>query len=584
MLHKIMVVDDEPANLRLLERLFRRDYQVITASSGDEALELLNQHDVSVLVSDQRMPGMTGIELLKRSAEFRPHMVRIILTGYTDVGALVEAINCGHVYKYVTKPWSNDDLRLTVERALQHHETNKSRSELEQVNLRLNVRLQESKQGIVRIISDALEAKDEHLCGHARRVSGLSTAIGRRMRLDIQSIEQISLAAFMHDLGKLGTPDSILLKPGTLTSGEREVMQQHAVRGARMFAGVPDMHEVADAVRYHHENFDGTGYPEGLRGEQIPLSARIISVADVYDTLRNPRPFREAYTHDSAVRQLERLAGTQFDPQVVDAFRSIDTVARIHRSITSGFYGTRLNGALNESELGHTSFEDLIRLVETEPVLAALVLAEANTMYGAEPVASLHVACARIGEINVRALVVHTYGLDRCAHNPDQLAAYAHRCAIASRLLAEQTALLDPDEAYMLGLTHDLGKLLLLAHFPEEMEHILWVDEEGRSDREIAAFGMDHAGVGQWILQACHVPRALTDAVQAHHAVMRTNAPSALLLHLADAIAHADHSHMIAALNALGTDRLAMLKLTRADLAAIHTRTAQALEYQLVTY
>jgi HD-like signal output (HDOD) protein len=268
----------------------------------------------------------------------------------------------------------------------------------------------------------------------------------------------------------------------------------------------------------------------------------------------------------------------------VDAFRGIDSIARIHRSITAGFYGTRLNGALSESELGHTSFEDLIRLVETEPVLAALALAEANTKYGAEPVASLRVACARMGEVNVRALAVHTYGLERCAHNPDQLSAHAHRCAIAARLLAEQTALLDPDEAYMMGLTHDLGKLLLLAHFPEEMEHILWVDEEGQSDREIAAFGMDHAGVGQWILQACLVPRALAVAVQTHHAVMLTNTPSTLLLHLADAIAHADHPHMIAALDALGTDRLAMLKLTRADLAAIHTRTEQALECQLVTY
>ncbi|HEX8921635.1 MAG TPA: response regulator, partial [Pyrinomonadaceae bacterium] len=116
--YKIMIVDDEPANLRLLERLFRRDHNVVTAGSGEEALRLLEQHDVALLITDQRMPGMTGIELLKRTAAFRPHTVRIILTGYTDVTALVEAINCGQVYKYVTKPWSNDELRLTVGRAL----------------------------------------------------------------------------------------------------------------------------------------------------------------------------------------------------------------------------------------------------------------------------------------------------------------------------------------------------------------------------------------------------------------------------------------------------------------------------------
>jgi response regulator RpfG family c-di-GMP phosphodiesterase len=180
--YKIMVVDDEPANLRLLERLFRRDYQVLTAASGKEALQLLEQHDVALLITDQRMPGMTGIELLKRTAEFRPHMVRMVLTGYTDIGALVEAINCGQVYKYVTKPWNNDDLRITVGRAVAHFETNKSRHELELANRRLSVRLQEMTRAVVRSISDALEAKDEHVYGHARRVSGYAVATGRRMR------------------------------------------------------------------------------------------------------------------------------------------------------------------------------------------------------------------------------------------------------------------------------------------------------------------------------------------------------------------------------------------------------------------
>ena len=584
MLYKIMIVDDEPANLRLLERLFRRDYQVVTASSGAEALQLLNQHDVAVLISDQRMPGMTGIELLKRTAEFRPHMVRIILTGYTDVGALIEAINCGHIYKYVTKPWSNDELRLTVERALQHHEANKSGSELEQVNLRLNLRLQELTRGIVRTIADALEARDEHVSGHAQRVSGFATAIGRRLRLDVKVIEQLSLAAFLHDIGKIGTPDAILLKLAALTNEERVVMQQHAERGARMLAGLADMHEVADAVRYHHENFDGTGYPEGLSGEQIPLSARIIRVADAYDALTSPRPFRAAYDHDTAAKLLEQLSGTQFDPQIVDAFCGIESIAQIHRSIRSGFYGTRLNIAWSASELEHASFEDLTRLVESEPVLAALALSEANAKDGAAPVASLRAACARLGAADIRALAVRTCRLDRCTRNPEQLLEHALRCAAAARLLAEHTALLDPDEAYMLGLTHDIGKLLLLAQFPDEMESILWLEEEIHSDREVIAFGVDHAEVGHWILQACRVPRTLTAAVQTPHAVMWTNAPAVLLLHLAEAIAHTDNPHRIAALDALGPDRLAMLKLSRADLATIHTRIEQTLEKQLVTY
>jgi DNA-binding NtrC family response regulator len=141
--YKIIVVDDEPANLRLLERLFRRDYEVITAESGEEALRQLGHHDAALLITDQRMPGMTGVELLKQTATIRQHMVRLILTGYTDVDALIEAINSGLVYKYVTKPWNNEELRLTVSRALEHYETRKARHELEMMNQRLITRLRD---------------------------------------------------------------------------------------------------------------------------------------------------------------------------------------------------------------------------------------------------------------------------------------------------------------------------------------------------------------------------------------------------------------------------------------------------------
>jgi len=143
MSYKILIVDDEPANLRSLERLFRKDYEVLTAASGAEALELLQRDDVAVLITDQRMPGMTGIELLKKTVPIRPRMVRIILTGYTDVDALVEAINCGQVYRYVAKPWNNEELLLTVRRALEHYETNKKGYELELANQRLGSRLRE---------------------------------------------------------------------------------------------------------------------------------------------------------------------------------------------------------------------------------------------------------------------------------------------------------------------------------------------------------------------------------------------------------------------------------------------------------
>ncbi len=144
--YKVMIVDDEPANLRLLERLFRQDYTVIVSESGEEALRLLAQHDVALLITDQRMPNMTGLELLNQTATIRPHMVRMILTGYTDVGTLVEAINSGLVYKYLPKPWNNEDLRLSVSRAIQHYEANRARHELEMKNQRLISRLNEIQQ------------------------------------------------------------------------------------------------------------------------------------------------------------------------------------------------------------------------------------------------------------------------------------------------------------------------------------------------------------------------------------------------------------------------------------------------------
>lgn len=153
MRYKILIVDDETSNLRALERLFRTEYDVLTAGSGADALSLLEHHDMALLIADQRMPGMSGVELMQRTARLRPHMVRILLTGYTDVDSLIKAINTGHVYKYITKPWNNDDLLLTVARALEHYETLKGRHNLQMINERLRARLRE--------ISDLAATDDE---------------------------------------------------------------------------------------------------------------------------------------------------------------------------------------------------------------------------------------------------------------------------------------------------------------------------------------------------------------------------------------------------------------------------------------
>ena len=313
MTYKLLIVDDEMANLRLLERLFRQDYHCLTASSGEEAIELLSQHDVAILITDQRMPQMSGIELLKRTAELRPHMARILLTGYTDVEALVEAINCGLVHRYITKPWNNDDLKLEVSRALEEYENNKKRYALQVANERLQMRLREMKLGVANAFDASVELRmntpaNTPLEWHRRR---------RRLLRRWESAKRIArtwtIAAGLHHLGHVGTPDELLWKIGPLAADERAIYQAQSERGARVLSRVPELRNVADMVRFHRENFDGSGSPRGLEGEQIPLACRIIRVADEYDLMTQPRVFSTCVNHEEAMQFLWERAGREFE-------------------------------------------------------------------------------------------------------------------------------------------------------------------------------------------------------------------------------------------------------------------------------
>ncbi|HYX41302.1 MAG TPA: HD domain-containing phosphohydrolase, partial [Pyrinomonadaceae bacterium] len=419
--------------------------------------------------------------------------------------------------------------------------------------------------------------------GHARRVSGYAVALGRRLALDGAQLEQLELAAFLHDIGKIGTPDSLLLKPAPLTDEERAVMQLHPERGARMLAGIPDMQDVIAAVRHHHEHYDGTGYPEGLSGAQIPQAARIIHVADAYDAMTSPRPFRQAMTHEQTLAQLEEHAGTQFDPDVVRTLAELETIAQIRRTIADGSYDALLQPvATHTLDAYDYTPAELLRLVETEPALAVAVLRTVNTNAHAQPTTRLDEACAQLGADRLRELAARRglMGVDEYRAHDEETRAQAVRCAVAARLLAKRTRLIAPEAAYTLGLLHDAGAVLLRALFPAEMESLRALADDVRVEQEVALFGVDHAQVGQWLLEACGVPRQLSVLVLTHHDVIRINAPGALLLHLATVIAHADAPYKVAALDALGSDRLALLGLNRADLAEIHAAAASALEQQ----
>lgn len=580
MSYKILIVDDEQANLRLLERLFRRQYQIVTASSGAEALELLVQHDFAVIISDQRMPGMTGVEFLKRAAEMRQQTVRIILTGYTDIISLVEAINSGVVYKYVTKPWVNEDLQQTVTRAVQHYETNRRQHELTLRNERLLAQLKATQHGLVRLIADALDAKDEHAHGHARRTSGYAVAIGRHLGLDEEDLEQLSLAAFLHDIGRISIPDKILLKNGALDEEERRIVEQHCERGARMLAGIPDMSEVVSAVRHQHEHFDGTGYPEKLRGEQIPMHARIILVAEAYDAMTSPRPFRKAFSHAEAIAQLQEYAGTRFDPQVVEAFFALDQIAQIRRLIAEGTIGARLLPSRVFCDTSGLSTAEVLQKFKTEPLLATEVLKLANLSQAHAPTAQLLAAMSAVGEAKLR-LLLEQHGMPTSDQTTRAWSNASVRCAVAAQQLAAYTNVLQPDDAYTLGLLLNVGEMLLANLFPEEVRALEHLDEEARLRREVEIFGVDRAQISQWMLEACGVPRALTAAVQTYQDVMRINSPVALLLHIAYRIATGEEAYKVAAVDQLGTDRLATLGLSRTDLNRIYQRVNDMSEEQL---
>jgi response regulator RpfG family c-di-GMP phosphodiesterase len=323
MKYKILVVDDEAANLRLLERLFRGQCQVISALSGAEGLELLSQHDVALIISDQRMPGMTGIEFLIRAAEIRPQVVRIILTGYTDVNALVEAINSGVVYKYVTKPWANEDLLQTVQRALQHYETVRGHHELKLQNERLEALLEVTRTNFIDVFIDMLAAEDPAALEHARRTRSYALAIGQNLGLERDELNQLSVAALLHEIEYLGITSSTF--PG---ENEDDMPKTNSRWGLRLLASVPGFEEIVFAIRHQHENWNGSGEPGDFIGGQIPLFSRIIAVADAYDQMTAPNSPQTPLTRDEAIMRLQYDDG-EFDPEVINIFCEMNQTLKV---------------------------------------------------------------------------------------------------------------------------------------------------------------------------------------------------------------------------------------------------------------
>lgn len=353
----VLFVDDEPYVVSALKRLFRaQDYRILTAGSGREALELLAQEPVDLVISDMRMPEMDGATLLEAIRQRQPQVMRILLTGHTDMATTIAAINRGEIYRYISKPWNDDDLLLTVRDALekkrleaenfrlnelarrQNEELKLLNASLEQKVADRTAQLRQALTSIeqahlklkkefltsVTVFSGLIELRWGHLgqglAGHGRRVANLARILAQRLGLDESTTQDVMLAGLLHDIGKIGLPDSLIEKPfSSLAADARAQMMKHPAMGQNVLMSIDGLKEVATLIRHHHEHYDGSGYPDELTGPGIPLGARILAVVNDYDALQLGTLTLRALKPDEALAYLISNRGKRYDGDVVDA-------------------------------------------------------------------------------------------------------------------------------------------------------------------------------------------------------------------------------------------------------------------------
>jgi response regulator RpfG family c-di-GMP phosphodiesterase len=330
----VLVVDDETGVRDLMSRwLASGGYDVSTAADAEEALTRVAGEPPAVALCDIRMPGHDGLWLAREIRAKSPETAVIMATGVQDVGSAVTSLRQG-VIDYLTKPFGRDRLRESVLRGLEWHraavDSRRWRESLESEMDLLRARLADALAAI-RIDSDEaldgslamLTLSDRDAYAHAYRVTAMAVSVGRAMHLSEDDLAALERAALLHDLGKLAVPEAVLRKPAPLTPEEEEILRRHPAIGAELVRPVPYLAPAADLIAAVHEHVDGHGYPHGLRGDDVPLGARIIAVAEAYDVMTRPRVFRDAIAPREAIHEAARCAGTQFDPAVVETFRRV---------------------------------------------------------------------------------------------------------------------------------------------------------------------------------------------------------------------------------------------------------------------
>lgn len=360
--HTVLLVDDERNILNALTRIFRRDgLNILASESGAAGLELLKNNKVSLVISDYRMQGMDGVEFLIRVKEVSPETIRLMLTGYADLKAVIFAINKGEVYRYITKPWSDDDLRAIVKDALEMyslHSENRRLTELTRnqnmvlANLNRGLESKVAEQtrkirgnffGFVRIFADMMELYDQHVGGHSKRVSKMANALAVKMGIQGADAELIETAALLHNIGLIGLPRDLVDKDESqMNEHELALFRQNPILSQELISSIDTLRQVGVIIRSHMEKYDGKGYPDGLRKGEIHIGSGIIAICKCYDNMRHRQepglPIREIIQH------VKDRTGSDFDPEVADVFLDfLNTWG--DGSFNTGIDGSSLTGA-----------------------------------------------------------------------------------------------------------------------------------------------------------------------------------------------------------------------------------------------
>ncbi len=333
--YKILIVDDEPDNLALLYRTLRGKYEIAKSTSPLTALEMMKTEHFNCILSDHKMPEMDGVEFLKRSFEIAPDTMRLLVTAYTDAGILIDAINYAKIYRYIKKPYNPDELLLIVQGALEYWQ-------LRYDNTALVNDLKELFSGTITAIVEALDAKDSYTLGRSRRVTFYAVKMAKALHLSETTTGKIELAGLLHDIGMIGVSDDILAKVEKLSQEEYDEIKQHVNHSVRILDDIKQLKDVVEIIKYHHEYFDGNGYPYGLKGEDIPIGARIIAVADAFDSMVTPKIYRNQVVPSVALEEIKAKSGTQFDPVIVDTFAqilpaSLEEIKQLEKAINGKF-------------------------------------------------------------------------------------------------------------------------------------------------------------------------------------------------------------------------------------------------------